>query len=173
MDYLDEGCRLLSDNGLYHWKCKLSKSKTSWGHCDFRRSTIYLSKYLLEFGCHEEILQTILHEIAHALTPSDRDHGAEWFATARNLGYSGYRNAERVLPFKHKFIGHCNQGHKFCSMQLQKSFRCETCKDQITWYDRNEPQDVKEFLGKFSLSEFEEFEKTLGSQIQSRENVVA
>lgn len=164
---------MLQSHGLPNWKCKASRSKTSWGHCDYGRSTIYLSKHLLQLGCHEEIIQTILHEVAHALTPSDREHGIEWFAKARSIGYSGYSVAERVLPFKHRYIGHCSFGHKFCCEDLEKRFRCMACKDQIMWYDRNEPQDVQEFRSKFGLLEFDKFEQTLDLILDSRCDVLA
>lgn len=162
MNYLHEGCRVLSENGLHHWKCKVSKSKTSWGHCDYTRETIYLSKYLLEFGLHDEIIQTIYHEVAHALTPSTEGHGADWLVKARELGYRGSVQAERVLPFRHRFIGHCSDGHKFCTEEIQKSFGCGLCSEEITWYDRNEPSDVEKFIRYFGKDEFNSFEKTLG-----------
>lgn len=173
MDYLVEGCTILKSHGLSDWKCKTSRSKTSWGHCDYGRRTIYLSKYLLQLGCHEEITQTILHEVAHALTPSDRGHGVEWLAKARDIGYSGYSVAGRVLPFKHRYIGTCSSGHKFCSVDLEKGIRCLTCTDRIMWYDRNEPQDVKEFLRRFDPLEFDKFEQTLDLVLDSRYDVLA
>lgn len=160
MNYIDEGCKVLSDNGLNHWKCKPSKSKTSWGHCDHTRKTIYLSRYLLQYGLHDEVMQTIFHEVAHALTPSS-GHGAEWLAKARDLGYSGDVLADRVLPFHHRFVGHCFEGHKFCTENVEKTFKCELCSDSITWYDRREPEDVKKFSQLFGAVELNNFEKSL------------
>lgn len=172
MDYCKYGTDLLKVQGLYYWKCKVSNTKDSWGHCDPQRRTVYVSKYLLSHGTHEEIIQTILHEVAHALTPDDKGHGADWLAKARDLGYTGGRCADRVLPIKHKYIGHCPVGHKF--VMHRKTFMhekyCYGCDRElelddrmILWYDRNNKEDVKLFISRFGGTVFEEFEHDLDS----------
>ena len=44
------------------------------------------------------VRETVLHEIAHALTPADRHHGDEWYMTLRRIGGSGtWRSANGGL----------------------------------------------------------------------------
>lgn len=158
------------------WKCKLNNRRSSWGLCDYSRKTIYLSKYLVQYGTEDEILQTLLHELAHALTPEDRGHGADWLAVARRLGYTGGRCADRVLPVKHKYIGHCGSGHRFvrhrmrgsggyCTACHDRGHGLETCK--VRWYDRHKDEDVRVFIRNFGGTEFEQFEHRLKEPLTS------
>lgn len=56
------------------------------GCCHYKVKIIYLSKRWCRNLPDSEILDTILHEIAHALTPNDKSHGAEWKAACIRIG---------------------------------------------------------------------------------------
>jgi hypothetical protein len=67
------------------WAFRWTTHKTRWGQCDYRRKNICLSSLLTLIASEDEVRDTVLHEIAHALTPGAK-HGPIWKAAARRLG---------------------------------------------------------------------------------------
>jgi hypothetical protein len=65
------------------------------GLCHFPTTTIYLTKFCLENRTVRQVKETILHEIAHALS-GDAKHSEAWVAKARELGVSP-EEIERTL----------------------------------------------------------------------------
>ena len=78
--------RLLKENGLDDWSFKFSNAKKAFGTCDHKAKTIVLSPYLTALNPEEYILDTILHEIAHALVGFRKAHGYEWRACCMRIG---------------------------------------------------------------------------------------
>lgn len=72
--------------------------KNALGICKIRYGKAYrieLSKIWTEALTEDEVRDTLLHEIAHAMTPLD-GHGAKWRAAARLVGANPKRTAEEV-----------------------------------------------------------------------------
>lgn len=67
------------------WTFSWMKRARTLGLCKYRTRQILLSESYVDLNDVDHVEQTILHEIAHALTPGAR-HGAEWVAKARELG---------------------------------------------------------------------------------------
>lgn len=91
----------LLEHGLTDWQFKFGKSKRALGICKRKARVIEISKHWIEVIGADEIKDTILHEIAHALTPEDRGHGDAWKATCRRIGARperGYRGEVRPDP---------------------------------------------------------------------------
>ena len=89
MNYTVLARQLLNKHGLHNWRFKYSRSKLGYGHCSPRKKEITLSRPLSEINSHEENLDTILHEIAHALDwERNRKswHGYTWKAICREVG---------------------------------------------------------------------------------------
>jgi len=78
---------LMDENGLDSWKFKFDSAKRRLGQCSFRDKRISLSRTLAELNSEEQVKDTILHEIAHALCPLDF-HSEKWKRKARELGCS-------------------------------------------------------------------------------------
>ncbi len=100
----------LDKNGLHDWKTKIYNAYRAVGRCSYRRETIYLSKYHVENHSDEEILETILHEIAHALCMGhDHAHGDIWKQKALELGASGeqYHNCRLDLKYNYECSAGC------------------------------------------------------------------
>lgn len=76
---------LLEKHKLSHWNIHLDKSKTISGWCNRQQRTIGFSRVWIEHCNQKEVKDTILHEIAHALT-KETGHGATWKAKAKELG---------------------------------------------------------------------------------------
>lgn len=71
------------------WKFKINrKMLNAIGSCNYAKKTISISGYWLSALSEYEFTQTILHEIAHALTPGAA-HGPEWFKVAKKIGCKG------------------------------------------------------------------------------------
>ena len=49
------------------WSFGFDRSKVRFGKCNFANKEISLSRYLVELNDENEVRETILHEIAHAL----------------------------------------------------------------------------------------------------------
>jgi predicted SprT family Zn-dependent metalloprotease len=60
------------------WKFKWNRGKRLVGLCDYQTKTIQISLlFTKNVGSPENFNDTLLHEIAHALTPGAK-HGADW-----------------------------------------------------------------------------------------------
>lgn len=67
------------------WTFQWNNRKRAFGLCNYTDRTIELSRIMTANQSREQILDTILHECAHALTPG-KGHGPEWKRMARQLG---------------------------------------------------------------------------------------
>lgn len=94
------------------WTFDFDNAKRRAGLCDYRRKRITVSRYLAARFDDDEIHQTLLHEVAHALAGHAAAHGVEWKRIARDLGYVGGtthtgETATELAPW----IGRCPAGH--------------------------------------------------------------
>jgi hypothetical protein len=68
------------------WTFKWDYARTRFGLCDYGKKTIQLSTYLTQAIPMSEVKDTLLHEIAHALTPNDGGHGKQWMDMCVKIG---------------------------------------------------------------------------------------
>lgn len=115
---------LLAENGLTRWKTVTSKGRRTIGLCNYTTKTINLSRYMLESDDDAYIIDTIIHEVAHALTPGHR-HDAVWRSKAMELGGSGERYAAHS-NYPSKWLGMCANGHESRLFRWNKRtvYRC-------------------------------------------------
>jgi len=74
---------------LKKWRLKFSEAKRRLGCCRYQPKTIDISFHHLYNGTNEEVLNTLKHEIAHALDyiiNHKVGHTSSWKAIARSLG---------------------------------------------------------------------------------------
>jgi len=105
----------LKEHGLHEWRVVLDNAKSRMGICRHRMKTIGLSKPVVELNKEETILDTILHEIAHAIVGARHGHNSIWKRKAREIGSSGERcvDAHSIVVPKGKYVGVCkNCGSK-------------------------------------------------------------
>src|SRR5258708_37428844 len=78
---------LLDLHGLHDWKVHLTIDARSvfLGLCSYRDKRIILNAFHIDTHPDVEILNTIRHEVAHALTQG-HSHGEVWQAKAKELG---------------------------------------------------------------------------------------
>jgi hypothetical protein len=79
---------------LHDWRIRFNKQKKSFGLCDYDNKTIELSIHFIPYCTYGSIINTIIHEIAHALLP-DHNHDDVWKNKCIELGGDGKRCGNR------------------------------------------------------------------------------
>lgn len=90
---------LMRKNNVEHLSFGYNRRKNALGICRFRLGKPYaieLSEAWIKHLREEDIRDTILHEIAHALAGSDAGHGPRWKNIAAAIGANPKRTAEDV-----------------------------------------------------------------------------
>lgn len=103
--------QLMQQHGLISsgWTFKLNNRARSLGICNYRKKTIELSKFFLHES-DEQVRDTCLHEISHALVGPRAGHGFVWQMKAREIGAKPERCAEGVESTKPSKIHlHCEK----------------------------------------------------------------
>jgi hypothetical protein len=88
---------LLRTHGLHDWVIEFGQARRQFGACVRRKKAIRLSAPLVRLNTVERVTNTILHEIAHALTKDG--HTKEWKSTARAIGCDGQRCYSRATTY--------------------------------------------------------------------------
>lgn len=137
--------KLMAEHGLGGWQFAFNNRKTGLGLCVYpqplrgRPGRIELSVAFIERISQEETLDTILHEIAHALAGKAAGHGPVWKAICRRLG----ARPERCSVIERtggKYLGVCvgceKKFHRFRRPKANCRYHCPTCgptRGAITW----------------------------------------
>ena len=67
--------------GLRDWSFRINaRARVRFGRCDLAHKVIELSRFHVETSPIEQVVETLLHEIAHAIS-RDVDHGTKWEQT--------------------------------------------------------------------------------------------
>ena len=82
---------LMHKHGLNKWHFNFDHSTRRAGCCNYHDKRISISFDLARNGSDEDVRDTILHEIAHALVGRTHNHGAAWKTKAREIGCTGER----------------------------------------------------------------------------------
>lgn len=121
---------LMDQHGLSHVPFKFDNGKRRIGVTKFMTNRvtgtsavflISLSSYWTEAMSEDEVTDTILHEIAHALVGPSAGHGPVWKQAARRVGAKANRcatpSAEALSKMAETappaWVGTCPKGHTF------------------------------------------------------------
>lgn len=119
---LAEGAALLLKHQLFHWRLELKKHTGSrLGSCDYKVFIIVLNGFYVANHSEEMVLDTLRHEVAHALTPGHQ-HDNVWKAMAVQLGCrpeAHWKTGIILNPGKYKAV-------------------CPSC--QVTFYKYRKPR---------------------------------
>lgn len=119
---------LLDWHGLTDWSVAYDTKKRVLGSCEYATKTIWLSVYTVDSLPNEEIEDTILHEIAHALTPGAK-HGLEWALAAEAIGArpeACYEGGPIAKP-KYKLVcSQCAREYFRYRMPSSRLYCCQT-----------------------------------------------
>lgn len=126
------------------WKFQWSKGKKQLGYCKYNSKktvkVISVSSFWLEHGDKELVIDTLLHEIAHALDVEERGYSAHdknWRKWCKVTGAMPNRtkNTVDIIPSKaFKYTLKCpNHGTVGMLTRMQKgsSYICRDCKSKI------------------------------------------
>lgn len=106
------GSELLGRHGLTGWSLVFDNAKRRAGVCRYDARVVGLSAPLVRLHTPEEVRDTLLHEIAHALVGPEHGHDPVWAARARAIGGTSQRclpeDAPRVAA---PWLGVCPAGH--------------------------------------------------------------
>lgn len=106
------GNELLDQHGPEGWSVIFDNAKRRAGVCRQGQRLIGLSAPLTRLHSVEEVRETLLHEIAHALVGASHGHDAVWAAQARALGSSAQRCLSEDAPtVAAPWLGVCPAGH--------------------------------------------------------------
>ena len=117
------------------WQFAFDLAPARGGSCRYREKQITLSVTYCLKASKEKIVDTILHEIAHAIVGPNHGHDAAWKAAAQRIGCT----AERCHHVQHtppRWYGQCGCGQKWERQRLTQRTRisrCRKCKGNIEW----------------------------------------
>lgn len=98
-----EANRLLREHGLaaHGWRFVWDNAKRRGGQCVYGKRQISMSRHLVPMWTEEQVMNTLLHEVAHALAGHAAGHGPEWVRIAKSIGCNGSRtHANATAPKK-------------------------------------------------------------------------
>jgi predicted SprT family Zn-dependent metalloprotease len=132
---------LLEMHRLNGWAVAFDRAATRAGQCRYKEREISLSAKLMQLWTMEQITDTILHEIAHALTPG-HGHDAVWQRICLEIGGDPSRtwghNGEQKI--EGRYLGTCPRGHTTRRHRAPKTDRsCGKCSPRfdrrflLTW----------------------------------------
>ena len=123
---------LMNHYGLMRagWGWVWSPAMNVLGLCQYSTKTLKFSQYWTARTSRDEFTDTVVHEIAHALTPG-HGHDSVWMAKAQALGGTGrVRYDHEPLPIDYPWQGVCEGGHRTWSegkpADIERSM-CEAC----------------------------------------------
>ena len=116
---------LMKKHGVSDWTFKFDSGKRRFGSCRPSRKIITLSKIMTEINSELEVMKTILHEIAHALTPGDH-HGSAWAAKCVTLGIAPARCYDAA-----------DAGRSVVTVQPNFYYGCSNCGQRISRFRRS------------------------------------
>lgn len=130
----------------FGWKFDFNNRVNAIGLCDYSKKTIFFSRKYLHVS-KEQFRQTILHEIAHALTPG-HNHDEVWAAKAAEIGVKTPSTvAKGVTKVKGKWYMHCSP----CANTYPKDYHtrhhvikrrvCHKCSGDLIWVERGQKDD--------------------------------
>ena len=124
---------LLKHHGLLEWKVVLDRAKTRAGQCCYRTKTIHISRNRIAHSSEEDVKDTILHEIAHALTPGHK-HDAHWKAKAIEIGCNGQVHCQPFTQHRYHITCPCLKvdvrRYKMVAW-MREQRRCPDCLDTV------------------------------------------
>lgn len=123
---------LISAHGLTGWRFEFDRAVRRMGCCKYKHRVISLSAPLSMRAPMDEIRDTILHEIAHALVGPGAGHGLVWYSKARSIGCNGKRCSDveiEEIPGKWQAVcpGCGRTFHKHRRPNLNRLRICRAC----------------------------------------------
>ena len=117
------------------WRFAFDLAPARGGICRYTAKQITLSVTFCLKASKEDIIDTILHEIAHAIVGPNHGHDEIWKAAARRIGCTAKR-CHQVDHTPPRWRGQCECGQKWKRQRLSQRARtglCPKCNKKIEW----------------------------------------
>ncbi len=119
--------QLMSEHRILPGYCfKFDTRLSRAGACNKYSRTIILSEEYIKINDKDEVVDIILHEIAHALV-TDNGHGKEWKTKAISIGCSGNRLFYGTSPARTKKYWCPTCGKISAYRREQNNMYCSSC----------------------------------------------
>lgn len=125
LDEIEFLARDLIATHLVGWQFAWDRAATRYGSCVYGTQTITLSRVLNPQRKASAVRNTILHEIAHAMT-FGHGHDDVWRAQALALGCNGQRGSDD-LETPYNYLGTCPNGHVSKRLRLTDKAKRASC----------------------------------------------
>lgn len=106
------------------WRMAFDDSTRCFGKCNYGKKVIFLSRPLTLVVKDEKVVDTILHECAHALVGPGHNHNAIWRQKAISIGCRGERCGDVTKEAIDEF-----RLDKFKKVCFDYQYTCPTCND--------------------------------------------
>jgi predicted SprT family Zn-dependent metalloprotease len=119
------------------WGFRFDSHKRRFGVCSYRERYIGVSWPVCQLNADTDIMNTIKHEIAHALTPG-AGHGLRWKLQAMVIGAKPQTCAEdHVIAVPGRWQFHCPCGMEYNRYKRPREgkYRCAKCRQAVVWTD--------------------------------------
>lgn len=118
----------MAEHGLDAWSFEFDNAVKRRGACNYSQKKISLSESLTLIRTEEAVINTILHEIAHALVGPGAGHGESWKKQAIMIGCSGERCSSDVHEaIKPGFKGTCPGCSRTIARHRRRNLSCGKC----------------------------------------------
>lgn len=117
------------------WNFEWNQRRRTYGSCNDALRTIYISRALAEANTFAEMWDTVLHEIAHALTPG-HGHDSQWREMCVHIGARPEEFKYATLAPPRWYAANCPCAHVFVRDRLAAAARnasCGRCGTSLQW----------------------------------------
>ena len=119
------------------WRFRFDTATSRAGICRYTTRTIALSVSYVLRAPWDDIRDTLLHEVAHAIVGPDHAHDAVWQAAARRIGCTANR-CSTVTHSRKRWVGECPRCRdRWFRQRLTPKVRqrsiCPRCRSSIAW----------------------------------------
>lgn len=121
----------IAEHNLVGWRFKFDRAVKRAGLCSYTKKTISLSTPFVLRNAVDEVLDTILHEIAHVIAGPAAKHGRIWQSVCIRIGCRPVRcyNSTQVSMPKGKYQAICGGCNKVFYMhrRTKRKYNCRKC----------------------------------------------
>lgn len=133
---------LMAAHGLHDWRFAFNRRKQSMGLCVYERRTVELSIHFVVRNADDEIRDTILHEIAHALVGPKHGHDTVWKRKCVEIGARPVRCGDAEMPegrWQARCGGCGKQYDRHRRPKRQRGWFCKPCgpeRGKLAWREQ-------------------------------------
>jgi predicted SprT family Zn-dependent metalloprotease len=125
--------KVLAQHQLLQWSFQFDNGRKRAGCCQYDTQVISLSYEFAESAPADEIHDTILHEVAHALVGKAHNHDEIWRTKALEIGCTGRRCHDLQFSTP-RYIMQCERGCWVATAERRRrGIICKRCQGQIVY----------------------------------------